>query len=638
MPIVLRRSLFWVLLPLLLTGCSGCGKHWEVVGELSTYCSPAIRDDPKGSVFMAVVDTLGRVAVRSSEKPGVWSDWVIIADGAEVRTSPQLHYEEINTFRRMYVYYRGQENNLYRVVRNQDDWQDPVPLTSDGSVNGRVSISHLGIVIHCLYVAGPTSVVYRCGHQYNFPVKHEFSGAIEGTLTTASATGTSMLMVVRFPTKVTVHTSTSAMDWAPQEIAARNYPFGTCDISNVVHLQKHLAVPSVTYDHHVLVDARTGPADTAGREPHLLQHWMISDDPGNAAFRTLRIPVEEYATAEGHTLSSLQAYRNKLVALWRTAGGKVRNARLDDADPSLPWITRESIRYALDPDDRPALCDHNHRDHLTREQLRAHDENYGNDVFAAASQRGRVMFQDLTMDWFQEVVDDEFMLFHSGVNGGCAGDGEPDAPIRLGAASGIRTPFITELGFGTWLLPEWFMRGQYRRVAGQLCTANPDWQTKGRTPPPCGTARMPVIMKEAGAMYFCAGVWMNYDSEHTVYWEELGHYLTFGLGICNDCPMPAAENTLTRIPLNARRSAYTIFQEGTSVSCGDLPRCPGFTGVAGNYDLTGREHSFIYAVDRYIHGGEQMRQWIQQDLADGNTLLRRKYNWIRDEIFHGVEF
>jgi len=40
----------------------------------------------------------------------------------------------------------------------------------------------------------------------------------------------------------------------------------------------------------------------------------------------------------------------------------------------------------------------------------------------------------------------------------------------------------------------------------------------------------------------------------------------------------------------------------------------------------------------YFSDGDQLRQWIQEDLKAGDTLRQRKYNWIKQYIFRGVEF
>jgi hypothetical protein len=69
-----------------------------------------------------------------------------------------------------------------------------------------------------------------------------------------------------------------------------------------------------------------------------------------------------------------------------------------------------------------------------------------------------------------------------------------------------------------------------------------------------------------------------------------------------------------------------------------MGRCRGFTGHAGNYDAGSRQHSFIYAAYYYFSDGDQLRLWAQQDLSVGDDLLKRKYDWIRQYIFRGVEF
>ncbi|MBK8225584.1 MAG: hypothetical protein IPK70_00235 [Flavobacteriales bacterium] len=625
---------WWALLTsVLLSGCNGCGRRWEVIKDIGTHCAPAISQDSRG-LIMAVVDSLGRVAVRNSTKPGEWSDWTIVADEAEPRTSPEVHFFRAGPLVFVQVFYRGDDDNLYLCQRTDGQWSaNPFALTTDGSVRGRFSTCRTETITHCLHIAGPTTVNYRSGTAYSFPLRHQFQGAVDGTLAPRSGFGTGAVMVLRYANKVTAFANTGTAD-PPAELETRHYPFGTNDISNVVAQPKKLVFPPATYSHHVLLDTRKAAPDSAGRSTQALQHWMIDAEGGRAR----AIPVMEYSAQGEHTRSALAAYRSKLVALWRTADGGLSNARLDDADPSMPWIVDERIRYAMKPEGRPALCAYDHRPHIPIEERRTSRPNYGNDLFAAASQRGRAMFEALSRTWFQELVDDEFKLFHSPVSEGCAGTGDPDAPVALGPAASIDSPFITELGFGSWVLPAWLIDGQWRRVGGYMCANHPDWHIKGRTPLPCATARMPVIMKESGPIYFCAGPWMNYDVDHTVYWEELGHYLTFPMGICNDCPFPTQENALTAIQLGARQQAHALFNEGTGTNCGDVARCPGFVGWGGNYDMTGREHSFIYAVHEYINNGGQMRTWIQQDLAMGNTLLRRKYNWIRDEIFRGVEF
>ena len=99
---------------------------------------------------------------------------------------------------------------------------------------------------------------------------------------------------------------------------------------------------------------------------------------------------------------------------------------------------------------------------------------------------------------------------------------------------------------------------------------------------------------------------------------------------------PAWNAGVTDIALAELQAGYALFGQSLT-GCGGLPRCPGFTGT---YDTTSRQHSFIYAMAAYMFYGAQMRAWIAADLQRPtcNDLLARKYIWIRDNIFPGVEF
>jgi len=52
----------------------------------------------------------------------------------------------------------------------------------------------------------------------------------------------------------------------------------------------------------------------------------------------------------------------------------------------------------------------------------------------------------------------------------------------------------------------------------------------------------------------------------------------------------------------------------------------------------GREHSFLYTIYYYLVHPAEIRQYIEEDLAVGHTLLKRKYDWVKQNIFRGVEF
>jgi hypothetical protein len=92
----------------------------------------------------------------------------------------------------------------------------------------------------------------------------------------------------------------------------------------------------------------------------------------------------------------------------------------------------------------------------------------------------------------------------------------------------------------------------------------------------------------------------------------------------------------------------------SSDACPNAARCVGFTDQKYEWykpdsnNAPSRQHHFLYAVLYYIGRGDEVRQWVQQDIDGTNTaiqgksgerfLLQQKYNWIRWNIFKGVEF
>jgi hypothetical protein len=111
------------------------------------------------------------------------------------------------------------------------------------------------------------------------------------------------------------------------------------------------------------------------------------------------------------------------------------------------------------------------------------------------------------------------------------------------------------------------------------------------------------------------------------------------MGTDNSPPGPVeADAVRSHIPVSALQEAHSLFAERTGTCGGTVGRCSGFTGIANNYDSDGQEHSFIYLVYYYVSNGNQLREWVIQDAARGDTLLLRKYNWVKNYIFRGVEF
>ena len=150
----------------------------------------------------------------------------------------------------------------------------------------------------------------------------------------------------------------------------------------------------------------------------------------------------------------------------------------------------------------------------------------------------------------------------------------------------------------------------------------------------CKTNRLPVYIKATGPVFFCAGVWNNRSDRYIRIYEELGHYMAIALGLGTYVTPDQAASDRSGIELSVLEAGRSIFTEATS-SCPMPSRCPGFIGYA---DADGVEHSFIYTMYFYLSRGDDIRQYLQDDLASGNDLLQRKYNWVRDNIFRGIEY
>ncbi|GAB3092718.1 galactose-binding domain-containing protein [Lysobacter terrae] len=56
------------------------------------------------------------------------------------------------------------------------------------------------------------------------------------------------------------------------------------------------------------------------------------------------------------------------------------------------------------------------------------------------------------------------------------------------------------------------------------------------------------------------------------------------------------------------------------------------------YDVGTADHAFIETVTAYRWFGAELRDLIADDVAHGNDQLQRRYNWIRDNYYGGVEY
>jgi F5/8 type C domain len=140
-------------------------------------------------------------------------------------------------------------------------------------------------------------------------------------------------------------------------------------------------------------------------------------------------------------------------------------------------------------------------------------------------------------------------------------------------------------------------------------------------------------------------------------WEEFGHMVQNAVPGFKSQPGWSVNFT----PLTPRRcsSRYDCGGGLCAEACGTqgcdsgaetykgqlICQNPGFgfdrirpMGYVDWYDVTQDEHSFLNLVEWYRWWGDELRQMRDQDLAEGNTMLRDKYAWVKAYYFGGVEF
>ncbi len=231
----------------------------------------------------------------------------------------------------------------------------------------------------------------------------------------------------------------------------------------------------------------------------------------------------------------------------------------------------------------------------------------------------------------------------------------PDAPSRYGPFQPEveNLPGFTEAGYAFWMLPHWMMghimedyvastpAGEHQDCALDLLM-RAGAHVSGKYQEFTQAHRYPVwIDFNAGARIWC-GDHINYRNTYrNGVWDEIGHTLAGAIGIYDGAQNPKPWQSLEPgIPQAAVQEALTIFGQPCPSGQDASGRPRGFTRP---YGCTSRQHSWMYPLIEYFSNGDQLRSWIADDRAMGQTevereLLGQKYDWIRRYIFRGVEF
>jgi hypothetical protein len=623
--------------------------QWQAIGGIVSSSSPAL-ESANGVLTMIAVSTSGSLlAATTPSLSSGWSPWQDLGHPGSTLfasdTAPVLLADGTT----LYAFARGTDGNLYRASKAATSaWSSWTALTTHGRVHGRISVGftrrlvyYLKTVIasvqvtHVVFTGLWGAVEYHRLEGTSLIASSAFQNVSDGVVGTDS--NSEAWIAIRGNAQITVYRAVYQNSaWTFAQIGQRGATYRTYDVSNLAYFAgafhmiysvKQVFLPDYNIGYRTY-HARFIPNRTDDGFTRFVTSFVPSQDPDAAG---------DTSVGYLYPQATLEVYRNKLIAAYRAETGLVRYARWDNTDPSGPWVGNANVS-TLYTDRRPALAAFDGTAGFSSTDYNT--SNYGNDLFAAGIgyYNGSLYSADYSRAITKYEVGLQFTLWSS-ADGSC---GSPTPSLSISAED---RPFLTELGVGLWILPNWLDHQIYRDQAAYYCATEPyrtNWIGSGRVSDPCSSAKMPAIVKPSGTPFFCRGIWFPPTASYLRVFEEQGHYFAQALGLNDDMTGPTSLNeTRSGIALSELQKAYSIFTEniGTCEMTSSAGRCTGFVNAGGyNYDSGSREHSFIYALYDYYSNGATLRVWVQDDLANGSTLLQRKYDWIRDNIYQGIEF
>ena len=633
---------------------------WSPLPPLNSLTSPAISSHSDGRLYVAAITVDGHMYATSSESPRGWEPWQSVGPEHNCPSmpcnDPAYHFDPLTPpvflwqGQTLTLLARGADDNLYETHRiDNNPWSNWQQLTTDGQVLGRISVAFTqsdgAEIFHIVHVGLNDTVRYR---RFNSAwvqqgAAEQWSQAAEGVI---ASDGVNEVWAVIRTTGQNLLVEEKNRPWSSSwhSVASRTAPGAQgayFDISNLVYFggAYHLAYSSrfldqnLTYQYTLL---------------HARFRAGLPDDGHEQLVRAYTPQSNSFPRAE------LAVYRNKLVIAYQDELGDIRYARWDNADPTTPWLGNEIVSSGS-TDQRPALAVFNRRPSFTENDYAV--PNFGNDLFAAVNNAGdnRLSYVNFSRAIFIQAIQAQFDVYdlhtdtYDSNNDGtlevCQDQTHPLAPTLIDDIAKDGRPFYTELGYNLWVLPSW-LASHIFKDGGYFGVVNGD--TSGRFNLPANQAKFPIIIT-GGPIFECSGSWLNQAGDFRSAWQELGHAMLEGPFGFDDPPEnnpPAAANaSATGINLSDLLSGFEIFGRyvngARSCLVGTAPggRCRGFTGFANNYDVGTRQHSFMYVLHYWYAGyGDELRTWVQDDLASGQTLLQEKYEWSKQNIYHGIEF
>ncbi len=626
---------------------------------LDSVAAPAIGADGTG-VHMVATAFSGAVGAISVSAMGTWSPLAVV-EGlvAEPDTAPVL----VSSGPTLFMLVRGRDDALYFSRRGASGWSAPTKVTAGGAVKGPVSAVFDGTLMHVLYAASASvrHRAYTVAGNRLVPASAErtITGARDGKLGTDGQGNVVAVLRATNGSQVMMY----AMAPMAPELLGTVTADAIHDVSNVEFYGHRFSV--------VLAKERAcGMAEACHTlEQVRFTRFPIPPGPDAQFFSWGTSLVARYSPSAGrYARSTLAVYRSRLLLAYTDPGVGVRYARWDAADGDLPWVGLANVGRAPKSRYRPALVAFDARAAARRALTGAaltkyYDApNFGNDLFAAAvddrtGAQGRLRFINFSRAIFMEQIMRSFTVWNWGGTGSTyswtsranmdAGTYAEGRPVEIADPRQDNRPFYSELGNALWALPSKFaaragnVSGKLGCLAEQSRMSEPTYYRSGRFDAPCASRKYPIVVKPGGGIFVASGAFLNQDSDDVRFWEELGHSFATLLGMGGTLPTAglAAEAGLD---LTSMQTGWRLFQESAGRGCprGKSPsgRCRGYTGIASNYDADGRQHSMIYVVYYYLTNGDFLRGLVTEDLAADDTLLSRKYDWVRWNIFGGNEY
>jgi hypothetical protein len=606
----------------------------------------------------------GQMAYSTMSTSNLWSPKATIPGTPSRGLAPDTAPTFISDGNLLYLFARGKDNELYETVKSGNgafsSWSQ---WTYDARVLGRISagVTHppinilTGVAqaseIHVAFVSGTDSVLYRSFYLNGVvSTTHEWSGVSDGTVGTDGAS--TVGVALRRTNAVEMWWGHSGIrggrTWAVLGTRTASGSDGqVTDISNVVYFD---------YAFQVSYSLRTLAGSTITFGALQLKHARFRPGASDDGFE--RVVFSTSAPA-APLPSELRIYRNLLVMAYADMNGIVRYSRWDTADPRTPWVGGSAIGLGQQAGGRPAMATINVRSSINDFKKRG----FGNDLLAAIRGSGFADTQYFFTNFSQEVarleVGGQIGIFNAYTTLGELSDGTPVTscpvppysvtPTHVSLSSEGR-PVLSEIGDELWMLPNWLSSHIFLE-AGRLA-----WSDKSPYFTNYRSSLAPLVLMCDNPNEFVSdfgSTWIRVYDDNWAIFQEFGHQLAGAIGFHDDSSGPN-QNDANRsgISLDALKQGYTLF--GTSSnSCANVPRCVGFTDLQYEWlnapgNAPSRQHHFLYVVLDYIQRGDELRQWIQDDIDGTNTatqghtgeryLLQQKYQWILWNIFKGVEF